>query len=260
MRVLVNKSLLYPYIVFGVMILVASCGISDIPSFGTARVSRIATGVFSITHNTSNVSDSFIGYQVYYKFYNDADVKEIETDKDYITDTTRRPSPNTITGKGFRALIPVSYNNSSSYDTIDRNPLIRPQSKEIAEVYYVDFSTGIEGYGISIDNNKFLAGNGSEQGYQALLIEENGNKTTYLHRQLNENDTKPFFRSKSSELYEKTDTDISSMLGSQFEFGNFIRIVIAVLPYGLDFSTTQRVYGNIVLSDDTTLDYERTPQ
>lgn len=235
---------------------IISCGISDVPSFLPASISVTTPGVIAISHNTKNTSDSFAGYEVYYKLYLTDNITTISSDRSYITDTIRKPTPSIITGRKFRKLIPVSF-NGAEFTSLEFSqvPLLKPANKSSSITYYIDFSAGTAVYSGNVESSTFISGSNDEVGYQALLL-DNAN-TTFIHRQFNNNSFNSFFDTKINTSYSVSDNDISSMIGSDFDYGDELLIVLAVLPYGIDFNATQRVYGDIVVSSNTTFDYTR---
>lgn len=235
-----------------------SCGISDIPLLQSANVSVIAPGVFKIDHNTANTSDSFTGYNVYYKLYYAYNITTVSSDNSYLTDTTKNPTPGLITGKGFRKLRTVSFNGASfsSFNDDDSEVTLSPRPKSNSQTYYIDLSAGIESYTGAANDGDYISGISNDYGFQALLID--GGNTTFLQRQGNGGAIYPFFDTVNKS-YIKTQSDIAAMLDSNFANGNNLIIVIAVIPYGIDFVNVQRIYGDIEVSSPTSFDYTRTP-
>lgn len=236
---------------------ITTCGISDIPLYDSASIIEIAPGVIKVSHN-ANSDQTFIGYHVYYKLYDSADITTISADKSYITDTTKYPSITTITGKGYRELVTVKFTGTTFIAT---EKTLKPQIKTSPKTYYFDFSAGTQVYNgkSTLTSTNFIYGINENKSYQALLIEEDTGTTTILHRMLNEGQFKPFFDTQTQPSYSSSDPDVASMIGTTFSPGDKINIVLAVIPYGVDFITVQKIYGDIVLSSETNLDYTIVP-
>lgn len=241
-----------------------SCGIASVPVLKEVSLTIPFRSVFAIEHSTENATDSFLGYNVYYKLYDAANITTIASDKSYITDSTRNPTPSIITSRGFRQFVPTTFNgvSFSSFNDDASDILLSPRPKTSSKTYYIDFSGGINvgtgntSYDVPGNVNSYISGIGFNRGLHAILID--GTSTTILQRRTSGNNFLPFFNTTGSYTYNLKDADIASMVPT-FSTGKDLVVVIAVIPYGIDFVNVQRIYGTIKVSSSTTFDYTRRP-
>ena len=232
---------------------ISSCGIPTVTLFESAQITTdVGKKTITITHNSTNdniQSAQFLGYEIYYKLYKESNTTTRASDKNYITDTVARiPSPSVLTTKNFLKIKTINFNiQEKKFNDITDTPTI-----SIAD----NNSTIILDFGISSPSEyTYTSGSGNLYGYQALLINQN-NSTEILQRNLNTN-TKSFFNTISEKSFNSSDYDIRKMISSFND--DTLELIIAIIPYGVNLSNIQVLYGNIAISEDITLNYGQIP-
>ncbi len=252
------------YLLCGLLIVIIfnGCGLSNITSLNSASIERVEEGVIRINHNTSNINN-FLGYNIYYKFYNSADASLLQSDKNYITDSTKQPSSSILTTRKFKLIQIVTINpNTLVVTNTNTVPHITPLRESLDQPYvvYIDFSEGKAVYPLreTISNSIFSQPNGNE--FHVILIKANENNQTSIIRRDHSVNTTPkgFFNSKTMSSYSKKDFDIKTMM-KNFKSDDTIQIIFAILPYGIDYVQGQKIYGEISISPEMTIQYKNTP-
>lgn len=244
------------------------CGMKNVIALAPARVSSDSPSQWvRIEHNTANQVNSFKGYDVYYKFYKVGDSSKVNSDNDYLTDSTRIPSRNVLTTKKFMLVQRFKQSSENPVDT--QTPHIKPNNKKLKEFHtvYIDFSAGNTTYRplrdngdtSKVKNSAYISQDG--QHYNVLFVRYDNDKVKsieYLKRDTNP--PKNFFKSTNLQ-YSTNDDDIKDMIGSSFNRASDTKlsIVFAIIPYGIDFAEAKISYGPIVLTKPLEFDYQSTP-
>lgn len=118
-----------PFLLFAasVCLLIASCGLPQLIFLApptTVSISDEAPPAILFSHDTANANDSFRGYGIYYKFYDNATNNGgCRTDRDYITGTPITLTPTRLQERGYRQVI---------FNDMGSNRIIQVSDKSIA--------------------------------------------------------------------------------------------------------------------------------
>ncbi len=216
---------------------VFSCGLPTLQFFLNAEIT-VSPNSFTVSHNPGNNSLpnlAFYGYQLYYKFYSVGDTENPASDRDYLTEEDRVPSPTVLTARRFRRIKLVEFNEDTN-EFESRNPDDSVFTIASSPEFILNFTTGD------------VLGAGDNLGNQAKI--EYNNATSYiLHRTLSGDATTSFFGTFSVPTKD-SDDDIKSMI-PEYVDGENLEVVIAVLPRGLEISSARLTYGIITVASDS---------
>ncbi len=218
---------------------VFSCGIPTLQFFLSSRI-VVGPSDFTVTHNSGNntlPNLAFYGYQLYYKLYKVGDTDTPTSDRDYLTEEDRVPSPTVLNARRFRRIKLVEFNEETN-EFESRNPddsvfTIDSSSDE----FILNFTTGD------------VRGAGDNRGNQAKI--EYNSATYILHRPLRSDATTSFFGTFSFPT-SKDDDDIKSMIPTYVD-GEDLEVLIAILPRGLELSSGRLTYGIITVASDSVI-------
>jgi len=139
-------------------LLLLQCGLNTYPYlYPPDTVTRLtgSDGVFIINNRSDNDPDVFLGYELYYKFYNASDAIVVMASDDRTLFSVEQPTPTDITRLGFKRvntvpdrlkttrtpMIPISFSdrNSSFNINFDFFGVAGSESPIIPEVTYLSY-------------------------------------------------------------------------------------------------------------------------
>ena len=129
------------------LLLLLQCGLNDYPYLYPPDLRQTifghgGAGTIIIRNDPDNDIDEFLGYELYYKFYNSGTQEPDRANDSRVIFSVNNPEPRNLISLGFRRV-----NTNQSYDITTRSPMIRITNKNTNYDIIFDFS-GILGFGI----------------------------------------------------------------------------------------------------------------
>lgn len=117
-----RQSIRLLFFAISAFLLFASCGLPQLTFLApptSVSIADEAPPVIRFSHDTVNDSDSFRGYTIYYKFYdNAANDTGCRSDRDYITGTPITINPDRLRSRGYHEVILNDTKLDTKLDTI----------------------------------------------------------------------------------------------------------------------------------------------
>jgi len=199
--------------------LLGSCGTPQLTFFAPPQRNTIDTGTIAFFHNTANSSDQFLGYNIYYKFYDNSDSATITcvADKQFINTEPTLLNDNRLIARRYSRIF---------LNDADNIPTIQISAKTTRTEFRIELANPLariaENREVSLVRN--LTNNSQQRIYRSARATTIGSEYKPLHF---DNST-TIFSATDSDIQQIITTDLNSALNEEQLYIAFYGIAIGL--------------------------------